>query len=302
MLCVAVVFDRSKAYALPALLPALAALERPEPVRFLFVIAGALTRRQAAYLREFAERQPAGAVEIVRGPRLPAPAWGQPFRDVALLRERLHAALAAGAEDWVLLLDADVIPEPDTLTRIQAHGQPCVSALVLGRRNGQVCADPWRGRPGLQLVEWTGLGCMLLDGDVAREISFAPFLAGKPGGEDVWFCRELARRGGRVLLDPEVCPWHVDGTGLAVRAEWRDETMSRKTKTVEDLAPAEAEAPPITRAMLVPRISGYSARFGTLEEGRPFCADASGAEISEEEVRALAAQSEFLDLVEPAAA
>jgi hypothetical protein len=52
------------------------------------------------------------------------------------------------------------------------------------------------------------------------------------------------------------------------------------------------------RICLVPRVDGYSHRLGELHAGRPHWTDVTGRELSEWEMRELAASSRNVDLAE----
>jgi hypothetical protein len=308
-----------KAYCLSALLGALAALERPTgySVRFLVVVGGELPPAAEEQLAAFdAAHRPEGTrrkvrlVDLDRGAAVTE--WdGHPYRCslvAAELRERGRKLLARRKDAYVLWVDADVIPPADALPRLLAHGRGVTSGLVLNRTTGTaICGmerlDPATGfaigtdhtaRAGAQEVGWAGMGLLLVRGDLAREISFAPYLFGEAPlhtGEDGYFCVVAAERTGElVLLDGDVSPWHVDEFGLAVKACWADGVLIRALRLVGEGGPE--------RCCLVPRFDGYSHRLGALTAGRPHWTDAAGAELPEGEIRELAASSRFLDLVE----
>lgn len=318
MICVVTLVDRSKGYCLGLLLAHLAALEPPdgETLRYLVMVAGDLTPAQDQIISQF-ERERAGSVETCRGPALRRredSGYGYSLR-AAEFRERARRALARRRDRAVFWVDCDVLNPPDTLQRLWPllHGAIAVSGLVLDRRNGSPMAFRFplgvlAVEPGIQEVDWTGMGCFLADGALSRAISFEPFLRGEREaayGEDGHWCLEAHRRTGwRVLLDADVQPWHVDSTGVAVQAVFREDgTMARRLKTVPVTTPAPevaADRVPAGQMALVPSIDGYSHRFGRLEAGRPFWCDATGRALTEEEMREAAAASQYLELVEPA--
>jgi hypothetical protein len=321
-IAVVTLLTREKAYVLPQLRASFAALLPPPGtrLRFLVVIAGGLTEAQEADLAAFPQ-----PLELHRGPEITQFAEHPWWRSLVAgeLRERARRALLAAADDRVFWVDCDVLNPPDTLVRLLAHGRALASGLVLNRLGGSpISGAPITGwqrwdpreipyqpapadypplvlRPGqAQDVGWVGFGCFLVRGDLVRELSFAPYLSGEAPvwmGEDGWFCSVATERCGEpVLLDNSICPWHVAENRLALRAAWKEEQLDREVIVMGTEG--------LQGVHLVPRVSGYNHRLGTLTAGRPFNTDAQGRPLSEPELRELAATSRHLDLVEPEAA
>jgi len=315
MIAVVTLLTQPKAYCLRELLKSWSALQAPEgeQLRFVIVRAGALDRAERRLLTEFAAAHP---TEIHTGRRITRHADHAWWRSLIAgeLRERARAALAGGTDEWVFWNDCDVLNPPETIVRLLAHGRALASGLVLNRIAGTPLSgapitgltrwDP-QGEPGPGLpltpqpceVGWVGFGSFLTRGDLVRGISYEPYLSGDVPvwtGEDGYWCMEAARISGEaVLLDTELCPWHVAENGIALAAEWEGELLGRRLRAVGKHGPTEP--------MLVPRINGISYRFGQLTAGEPLCRDAAGQLLSPAEMRELADASEFLDLVEPLA-
>ena len=313
---VVTLLTEQKVYCLRELLAAFDALQPPEgcSVRFLIMVAGPLPATAETLLAAFDAAHSERSVRVVeRGPAIDQ-YEGHVYRCSLVageLRERARLALARRKDAWVLWVDADVLPPPDTLPRMVAHEWSVVSGLVLLRGQGYpICGldrgDPDEGfvtggdltvRPGPQEVGWVGFGLLLVRGDLAREIGFRPYLDGTEPiwtGEDGYWCREARWQGHSVLLDGDLSPWHVDEQPefcLAVRAEWTPEgTMLRALRLLGETGPH--------RICLVPRVSGYSHVLGELYAGRPHWTDAAGRELSEDEMRQLVGRSSVLDLAE----
>lgn len=313
---VVTVLTEGKCYCLAELLASFRALQAPEgeTLRFVVGISGRLSAEHAALLEQWASEQDASLFWEAEITEYEDHAWRRSLI-AGTLRERARQSLLPHADDWVLWIDCDTLADPDALVRLRAHGRALVSGLVLNRLDGSpIAGTPITGYPHwdpdvtpgyaphlalspcLQDVGWVGFGCFLVRGDLAREVSFQPYLDGRAEawlGEDGYFCREAAKLSGdRVWLDTTVCPWHVDASGIALRAHWEDGTLGRRLKTAGEDTP--------TSMALVPRVTGRSVRFGELVAGQPFDTDAEGRTLSAEEMREIAEGSHLLDLLEGA--
>jgi len=106
-------------------------------------------------------------------------------------RQKHVDAFLVSQHDWLLLLDHDMIFEPDTLERLRSHGVPYVSGLYMRRRFAPMfsvwfepftgewplmpfTADPERGR--LHELGASGWGCVLLHREVIE--GTRPYLDG----------------------------------------------------------------------------------------------------------------------------
>lgn len=305
MIVVTSMFDQSKAYVLGDLLCSFAALEAPEgeALRFLLVVAGALEAEDEALLAEFSRR---GDVTLSRGPEVDVDPElrGWRYQVAGTLRERVRAEIRDG-DGWVFWVDSDTLHFPEDLRWLHSHGRAMASGWALQRTAGFVMAEGLPDTYGVREVSWTGMGSFLCRAELVRAISWAPFLAACAAGEcpkepwgetgeDHYFCHVATQRAGeKVLLDPDVCPWHVDATGLAIRAKWREDgTMARDRQVRGEGA--------VTRPALVPLHSGTSPRFGEMVEGKPFWTFADGSEIPVEQMREWGEESQLLDFVEGA--
>jgi hypothetical protein len=174
-------------------------------------------------------------------------------------RQKHVDAFLVSQHDWLLLLDHDMIFEPDTLERLRSHGVPYVSGLYMRRRFAPMfsvwfepftgewplmpfTADPERGR--LHELGASGWGCVLLHREVIE--GTRPYLDGYQEvledamydlrgekdiiGSDIRY-PILAKQAGFTLWgDPDVRPKHIvsyplspddySGTPESIRAEW----------------------------------------------------------------------------------
>ena len=117
--------------------------------------------------------------------------------------------------DFILLLDHDMIFEPDTLERLRSHGEPYVSGFYMRRRwgpimpvwfepfNGEWPHRPWttvpeRGR--LHELGASGWGCVLLHREVIEST------------------RETVLKGERDVMEDDMDVWPYD-LGAVLRGE-----------------------------------------------------------------------------------
>lgn len=159
-------------------------------------------------------------------------------------------ALAEDAE-WILWVDADAFLHPHTLIRLMSWGVPIVGALCfsaskpttptvykgwasedeciialdyvrdwlltfpgLYNTNGPAVLEP-RPAGSLHKVDATGTHCLLVNRVVYETMPFPWFKcnnrAGRGRGEDLYFCREVAKHGFQVHVDMSVTAGHMQG-------------------------------------------------------------------------------------------
>jgi len=79
------------------------------------------------------------------------------LRDSACL-----AALDAGFE-WVLLIDNDVLPEPDMLVKLVNWGMPITVPLMIDHERNVTSSGPnYPVNSGLRRIKWSALSCVLI--------------------------------------------------------------------------------------------------------------------------------------------
>ncbi len=138
--------------------------------------------------------------------------------------EIVREALKIGAH-YVLFLDDDMVPPPDLFVRLFAHNVPVVSALAFKRRSpydpcifkfgtdpntGEVGALPLHGlvKRGLQKVDATGFGAVLINCEVFKKIPDPWFELGK-FGEDLDFSLKCFDRDISVFCDTDLIIQHL---------------------------------------------------------------------------------------------
>ena len=117
-----------------------------------------------------------------------------------------------------LWLDSDMGFPKDALLRLLSHGepivgcnyatrrQPVIPTASVGSEDDLLFSDP----DATELVEVAraGMGCMLVDADIYRQIPAPWFALGFNreadgyAGEDIFFCDLMQRRGQKVWVDP----------------------------------------------------------------------------------------------------
>lgn len=171
---------------------------------------------------EYFEKIKAAGLPVVKGPWFP----GARDRIIAsrnILREK---ALKEGY-DYLLSLEQDVIPEPDTLQKMLSHNKPIVTSVVynhlpygedirlLPMLFGQHPYDP-RGlwyvdekefeTPALKNVLACHLSCTLIHRDV---LDFSPFRYMGNTFDDMAFSKDAIDHGYLILVDTSIKPKHL---------------------------------------------------------------------------------------------
>jgi hypothetical protein len=151
---------------------------------------------------------------------------------IADLRNKaVKAAQTAGASH-LLFLDSDMRFPEDTLDRLLAHKLPIVCANYVQRTMSEWCVArvdgvpvQSQGRSGLQAVDTTGCGVMLVETAVFDAIDDTPwfdtpFDGETFYGEDVYFCQMATRRGWIVWIDHDLSQdvRHQGSVELSVQA------------------------------------------------------------------------------------
>lgn len=211
---------RNRAWALPAYLAAVQALDYPaDRLRFAFVLNDSADESEAI-LTEFACARPTALLRR----DLHFPRWQRgrySFANLALLRNLLiDEALRSGA-DYLFSVDSDVLPPPNALRRLLAAERPLVGARVPNDlhlpgehwRCNFLCRDG-RGRlrhprafPPDALVPVDVVGAAVL---IARAVleSGCRYEPG-PTGEDEGFCRQALAAGFQPWVDTGLVCQHL---------------------------------------------------------------------------------------------
>ena len=128
----------------------------------------------------------------------------------------LEASIKQGATH-VLWLDTDMSLPRETAVLLAGHDQPIVacnyvvrqaSGLFTASRDGERVPTTAMST-GLEAVEYVGMGAMLMRTDVVAGLGRPWFRHGLNElggdiGEDVMFCRGLARAGYQILIDHDL--------------------------------------------------------------------------------------------------
>jgi hypothetical protein len=142
---------------------------------------------------------------------------------IAHLRESSASAAVQAGASHVLFIDSDMRVPEDTIDRLVAHDCDIVGANYVQRTMpdwwvSRLCGSTVSslGKRGLERVDSTGFGVMLIRTDVFRRLPqpwfSTPFDGKTYLGEDVAFCQQATAAGLSVMIDHDLSQ-HVRHTG-----------------------------------------------------------------------------------------
>lgn len=140
---------------------------------------------------------------------------------------RNHIVHAAESVDCthLLMMDTDMLYNPETVYRLLSHNLPVVGALcyrryppfdplmMSGKPGNYHSIDEWK-EGDLVEVDATGTGCLMFNMDVFRDMP-APWFKirhnpdGSPIGEDIGFCYDLRCAGYKIFVDTTIPAKHL---------------------------------------------------------------------------------------------
>ena len=129
---------------------------------------------------------------IIKRPGDGGPVWHRATKGYEARQMHINKFLGS-SHAWLLLLDRDMLYQPDTLERLRTHGQPYLSGYYLRRRYAPVAPvwfklpprgvfplEPWLDDPArgkLHPLGASGWGCILIHRDVIE--ATRPLLKGE---------------------------------------------------------------------------------------------------------------------------
>ena len=130
---------------------------------------------------------------------------------------------APSSYQWILFLDSDMTPPPETIPRLLATGHDIVSAVCVKRKPpyhpcvGTYDADgtlrplgDFGGPQPVQEVDWAGTACLLVRRRVLETLSPPWFEADASGeGSDIDFCAKARAGGFKIYCDTRMWVGHV---------------------------------------------------------------------------------------------
>jgi len=161
-----------------------------------------------------------------------------------LRNDLVMKALEVGATN-LIMMDVDMIYDPQTITKLLAHRLPVVGALCFRRYppfdsillkdqdGGYVSLAEWE-EGALIEVDATGAGCLMFDMEVFRQMPYPWFKFQKDAdtgaiiGEDIGFCKDLKKAGYKIFVDTSVSAAHL--TTLAINRQTSRLYRSMKIK------------------------------------------------------------------------
>lgn len=134
--------------------------------------------------------------------------------------------------DYLFAVDSDIVFKPDTLHKLLSHDKDIVSGLYIQRKPGQHILEIYRGGrnvpyqdiKGLGLIEvdGCGFGCVLVKGEVFREMEYPHFVYRSAIdhvntlSEDTYFCMKAISIGFQVYADTSILCEHIGNTKFIV--------------------------------------------------------------------------------------
>jgi len=168
-----------------------------------------------------------------------------------LRNDIVNTAMALGMTK-LIMMDADMIYHPKTITRLLSHRLPIVGALCFRRYppfdsimlrgdvKGYLSVDEWE-EDELVEVDATGAGCIMYDMDVFRKMPNPWFKfrhdpeTGAGIGEDIGFCQDLKAAGYRIFVDTSIPADHL--TTIAINEKtnrlWRTMKTAEQQRALE---------------------------------------------------------------------
>lgn len=128
----------------------------------------------------------------------------------------------------IFFLDADILPAPDTLTKLLKAKKPMISGVYRRRLPPhEPMAFTWEKKKlkpvsmkgkALKKVDVVGAGCLLIQRVVLEEIR-GPWFTSEwtEGGhlaEDFSFCEKVRKSGQEIYVDTSVTPLHIEPMGV----------------------------------------------------------------------------------------
>jgi hypothetical protein len=153
-------------------------------------------------------------------------------------RNKIHDFfLEKDNNNWLFLLDSDVLPPPHTIEKLIAHNKDCVGGWYKKKEkfraeeNGEVkilqrpvvysgvgekegvlqYVQLWHPHEGLEEVAAAGAGCWLMSRKLAEALGKSPYDMGSGTeftGEDMQICRKITKAGFKMYIDWDIACAH----------------------------------------------------------------------------------------------
>lgn len=150
-------------------------------------------------------------------------------------REATCALALQNNFDWIVMIDSDMVPEPQTIKKLLRHNKEIVSAPCFKRtppftpcfykklavENNRVVIDPcteWPDR--LFEVQGVGAACLLIRTSALKKMQAPYFYPLPTTGEDISFCMRAQKAGIPIYIDPLIRCGHI-GTRVCYEEDYR---------------------------------------------------------------------------------
>ncbi len=86
-----------------------------------------------------------------------------PYASLGVMQDAACLSAVNRGFEWLLLVDNDILPEPDLIMKLMKWGMPVVVPLIRDEeRNLVVSGPPYPPNTGLRTVRWAALNCILI--------------------------------------------------------------------------------------------------------------------------------------------
>lgn len=137
--------------------------------------------------------------------------------------------------DYLFSVDSDIVFKSDTLKKLLSYDKDIVSGLYIQRKPGQHILElyqngqniPYSNIKGMGLIEvdGCGFGCVLVNSEVIRKMSYPHFVYKSAlnhkdtVSEDNYFCMKAKEYGFKIYADTSILCEHIGNTKFVVESQ-----------------------------------------------------------------------------------
>lgn len=184
-----------------------------------------------------------------------------PYAANPMQHDMAHIRARNAGMEYVLMLDCDVEPEPDTLVRLMRHELPIIVPFMKDEGNSKNLGreisygnPPWEKDSGIRPVQWATLSFLLIRSNVFNCFGGGPVFGGslteRPFFERLWYY------GHRAYMDTSV---EVKGRAPSFPGDmdfderWeRLKEVDKKRRVTPDRAPIDPDTKDVIEGVYLP--------------------------------------------------